>query len=264
MNIDLKGKSALVTGSTSGIGFAIAKSLAASGAKVYINGRSAERVNESVAKMKKEIPGADITGIVADLQTAKGAEEIFSQLKAVDILINNLGIFEAKPFFEITDNDWQRFFDVNVMSAIRMSRHYTPKMVDKKWGRVIFIASESAIQIPTEMVHYGMTKTAMLAVSRGLAQTVAGSGVTVNTVMPGPTKTEGVEVFVKNLSTIPNAPFAEQEKEFFATSRRGSLIQRFITTEEVANVVTYLSSEQASATTGAGVRVDGGIAPWLM
>lgn len=264
MNIDLKGKSALITGSTSGIGYAIAKGLAASGAKVFLNGRSADRVNESVTKLTKEIPGADVVGVVADLQTANGAEEIFSKVKEIDILINNLGIFEAKPFFEITDSDWQRFFDVNVMSAIRMSRHYTPKMIDKKWGRVIFIASESAIQIPTEMVHYGMTKTAMLSVSRGLAQTVAGTGVTVNTVMPGPTKTDGVELFVKNLSTIPNASFAEQEKEFFAASRPGSLIKRFITTDEVANIVTYLSSELASATTGAGVRVDGGIASSLM
>lgn len=264
MKIDLKGKTALVTGSTGGIGYAIAKGLAESGAKVYVNGRTAERVNESVAKLKKEISGADAAGIVADLQTAKGAEEIFSQLKEVDILINNLGIFEAKPFFDITDNDWQRFFDVNVMSAIRMSRHYTPKMVNKKWGRVIFIASESAIQIPTEMVHYGMTKTAMLSVSRGLAQTVAGTGVTVNTVMPGPTKTEGVEVFVKNLSSTPDAPFEEQEKEFFRVSRPGSLIQRFIRTEEVSYLVTYLSSELSSATTGAGLRVDGGVAPSLM
>ncbi|KYG66474.1 oxidoreductase [Bdellovibrio bacteriovorus] len=264
MNISLKGKSALVTGSTLGIGFAIAKGLAASGAKTYVNGRTADRVAEAVKLIKQEIPDADVKGIVADLQDKKGADKLFAELKEVDILVNNLGIFEAKPFFEITDEDWQKFYDVNVMSAIRMSRFYTPKMVDKKWGRVLFIASESAIQIPTEMVHYGMTKTAMLAISRGLAQTVAGSGVTVNTVLPGPTKTEGVEVFVKSLSSTPEAPFAVQEQEFFKVARPGSLIKRFIKTEEVASMVTYLSSDLASATTGAGLRVDGGVAPFIL
>lgn len=264
MNISLKGKSALVTGSTLGIGFAIAKDLAAAGAKTYVNGRSADRVAEAVNQIKKELPQADVHGVVADLQKAEGAEKLFAELKQVDILVNNLGIFEAKPFFEITDEDWQKFYEVNVLSAIRMSRYYTPKMVDKKWGRVLLIASESAIQIPTEMVHYGMTKTAMLAVSRGLAQTVAGTGVTVNTVLPGPTKTEGVEVFVKSLSSTPDASFAVQEKEFFEVSRPGSLIKRFITTQEVANMVTYLSSDLASATTGAGLRVDGGVAPFIL
>lgn len=264
MNIDLTDKIALVTGSTSGIGFAIAKGLAQAGATVHINGRSKERVEQAISSLQGSVPGAKIFGHVADLGVVEGAGHLFHELKEIDILVNNLGIFEPKPFFEITDEDWTHFFEVNVMSAIRMSRHFTPKMVARNWGRVLFIASESAIQIPTEMIHYGMTKTAMLAVSRGLAQTVAGTGVTVNTILPGPTRTDGVEVFVKKLASNPDASFEEQEKEFFSKSRAGSLIKRFVTVEEIASTVTYISSKEASATTGAGIKVDGGIAPSLM
>lgn len=264
MNIQLKGKTAFVTGSTLGIGLAIARGLAATGAKVIVNGRTEARVNEAIAKLKSEFPNAEIEGLAADLGTAEGAERAYAELPAVDILVNNLGIFEPKPFFEIPDEDWHRFFDVNVLSGIRMSRHFAPKMRERGWGRVIFIASESAIMIPTEMIHYGMTKTAMLAVSRGLAQELAGTGVTVNTVLPGPTITEGVDEFVRKLAADPTQPFEALEKEFFAKSRPGSLLQRFITPEEVANLVTYVASEEAAATTGAGLRVDGGLATSLL
>lgn len=264
MNIELKGKTAFVTGSTLGIGLAIARGLVATGAKVIVNGRTEARVNEAIAKLKAEYPNAEIEGIAADLGTAEGAEKAYAELPEVDILVNNLGIFEPKPFFEIPDEDWHRFFDVNVLSGIRMSRHYAPGMRERGWGRVIFIASESAIMIPTEMIHYGMTKTAMLAVSRGLAQELKGTGVTVNTVLPGPTITEGVDEFVRKLAADPSLPFEELEKEFFANARPGSLLQRFITPEEVANLVTYVASEQSAATTGAGLRVDGGLATSLL
>jgi len=259
MNIDLNGKTALVTGSTIGIGFSIAQRLAKSGAIVYVNGRSEERVTEAVQRLQDSVPGANVYGIAADLGTAAGTQTVVKQLKEVDILINNLGIFEPKPFFEISDSDWQKFFDVNVMSAVRLSRHFTPKMVKKKWGRVIFIASESAVQIPAEMVHYGMTKTALLAVSRGLAETVAATGVTVNAVLPGPTKSEGVMTFIEKMTSETKRSFESIEEEFFKTVRPTSLIKRFATPEEVANFVTYIASKEASATTGAALRVDGGV-----
>ena len=264
MKIDLTGKTALVTGSTAGIGFAIARSLAESGAEVIVNGRSKERVSGAVRKIKDEFPAAGVSGVAADLGTSDGAESLYKEVPYVDILVNNLGIFEPKPFFEITDDDWQRFFDVNVMSGVRISRRYTPGMVERKWGRVIFIASESAIQIPVEMVHYGTTKTAQLAVSRGLAATVAGTGVTVNTVMPGPTWSEGVEVFVQGMVSGPDKDFEAIEKEFFETARPGSLINRFATPEEIANLVTYIASPLSSATTGAALRADGGVANFIL
>lgn len=260
MKIDLTGKAALVTGSTAGIGFAIARSLAESGAKVIVNGRSHDRVSGAVRKIKDDFPAAGVTGVAADLGTPEGAESLYKEVPFIDILVNNLGIFEPRPFFEITDDDWQKFFDVNVMSAVRMSRHFTPGMVERKWGRVIFIASESAIQIPVEMVHYGMTKTAMLAVSRGLA----GTGVTVNTVMPGPTWSEGVEVFVQGMVPDPGKDFEAIEEEFFRTARPGSLINRFATPEEIANLVTYVASPLSSATTGAALRADGGVANFIL
>lgn len=260
MKIDLTGKAALVTGSTAGIGFAIARSLAESGAKVIVNGRSHDRVSGAVRKIKDDFPAAGVTGVAADLGTPEGAESLYKEVPFIDILVNNLGIFEPRPFFEITDDDWQKFFDVNVMSAVRMSRHFTPGMVERKWGRVIFIASESAIQIPVEMVHYGMTKTAMLAVSRGLA----GTGVTVNTVMPGPTWSEGVEVFVQGMVPDPDKGFEAIEEEFFRTARPGSLINRFATPEEIANLVTYVASPLSSATTGAALRADGGVANFIL
>jgi len=264
MKIDLTGKRALVTGSTAGIGFAIARSLAESGAGVIVNGRSERRVFGAVLNIKNEFPGADVSGVAADLGTADGAESLFKKVPDVDILVNNLGIFEPRPFFEIADADWQRFFDVNVMSGVRMSRRYTPGMVERKWGRVIFIASESAIQIPVEMVHYGMTKTAQLAVSRGLAATVAGTGVTVNTVLPGPTWSEGVEIFVQGMVSDPDKDFQSIEKEFFETARPGSLINRFATPGEIANLVTYIASPLSSATTGAALRADGGVANFIL
>ncbi|MGQ3889104.1 SDR family NAD(P)-dependent oxidoreductase [Legionella sp. CNM-1927-20] len=264
MKIDLKGKKALITGSTKGIGLAIAKNLAEAGAKVYLNGRSEEGLEKAKEQILTDFPRADIVTVAADLQDQEGAEIIFKQILDIDILINNLGIFEPTPFFEITDSIWLKFFNVNFMSAVRMTRHFTPGMVQKKWGRVIFISSESAIQIPVEMIHYGMTKTALLALSRGLAETVAGTGVTVNTVMPGPTKTEGVELFVRQLAADPQKNFEELEKEFFTHFRPNSLIKRFVTPKEVANLVTYIASPEASGTTGSTLRVDGGLAQSLL
>jgi len=242
MKIDLTGKTALVTGSTAGIGFAIARKFADAGAKVHINGRSQDRVLQATQKIARDFPKADIVGVTADLQNPEGAKTLYEKVPQVDILINNLGIFEPKPFFEITDSDWQKFFDVNVMSAVRMSRHFTPGMVQRKWGRVIFIVSEAAITIPVDMIHYAMTKTALLSISRGLAETVAATGVTVNAIMPGPTRTEGAEVFVRQLAADPNKSFEDLEKEFFTVSRPGSLLKRFVTTQEVANLVTYFKT----------------------
>ena len=259
MIISLKGKTAIVTGSTAGIGHAIAQGLADSGASVIVNGRTEQRVKEAIEQIKAKSPMADVKGLAADLGTAEGAKELIARFPETDILINNLGIFEPKPFFEIPDEDWERFFRVNVLSGVRLARHYAPGMVQRKWGRVIFISSESGVQIPAEMVQYGMTKTAQLAVSRGLAETVAGTGVTVNAVLPGPTRSEGVEKFVEQVGRQSGKSFEQMEKDFFRTMRPSSLLKRFATNEEVANMVVYLSSEQASATTGASVRVDGGV-----
>jgi len=258
MKIDLTGKTAIVTGSTAGIGFAIAKGLAQAGALVVVNGRTAERVEEALGEIKS-LSSVKARGLAADLGTAEGAAKLIREFPQADILVNNLGIFEAKPFFEIPDEDWERFFRVNVLSGARLSRHYTPGMVQKGWGRVVFISSESAVQIPAEMVHYGMTKTAQLGLSRGLAETVAGTGVTVNAVLPGPTRSEGVEGFVESLAKQSGKSLEEVEKDFFKTMRPSSLIKRFATTQEVANLVVYVCSEQASATTGAALRVDGGV-----
>lgn len=259
MNIDLNGKIALVSGSTAGIGLAIAQTLAESRAQVILNGRSQKRVEDAIEQILKKVPDAKLVGIAADLGTAEGATKIINKFPQVDILVNNMGIFEPKGFFDISDADWMRFFEANVLSGIRLSRYYTPLMVKKNWGRVIFISSESAIQIPAEMVHYGMTKTAQLAVARGLAETVAGTGVTVNSVLPGPTNSEGVSGFVANLAKQANKTESEVEKDFFKHIRPSSLIQRFATTQEVANLVVYVASEQASATTGAALKVDGGV-----
>lgn len=264
MKIDLTGKKALITGSTAGIGLAIARNLVEVGATVYLNGRTEERVASAKKQILRDFPNADVYGVAADLENQAGAEILFKKIPDVDILINNLGIFEPKSFFEITDSMWLKFFNINFMSAVRMSRHFTKGMVQKKWGRVIFISSESAIQVPVEMIHYGMTKTALLSLSRGLAETVAGSGVTVNTIMPGPTKTEGVELFVRELAVDNVKNFEELEKEFFIHFRPGSLIKRFISAKEVANLVTYVSSSEASGTTGATLRVDGGLAQSLL
>ena len=265
MEIILENKLAIVTGSTAGIGFAIAKGLAASGANVVLNGRTQARVDEGIGRLKSEIDASSLSrkpsirGVAADLSTREGAGAFVAQVTDADILVNNLGIFEPKPFFEIPDDDWERFFQVNVMSAVRMSRHYTPKMVARGWGRVQFLSSESGIATPAEMVHYGMTKTALLAVSRGLAETVAGTGVTVNAVLPGPTASEGVEQFVKDLAESGNKTPKQVEQEFFANTRPTSLIKRFETVEEIANMCVFLASERASAVTGTAVRVDGGV-----
>ncbi|GAA2833323.1 SDR family NAD(P)-dependent oxidoreductase [Crossiella cryophila] len=261
MKIDLTGRTALVTGSTSGIGYAVAAGFAQAGAAVVVNGRSADRVEQAVAKLKAETGSATITGVAADIATAEGADGLFEQLPDVDILINNTGIFEPKPVFEITDADWLRFFEVNVLSGVRLSRHYAPRMAARGWGRVIFVSSESAVMIPREMVHYGMTKTAQLSVARGLALEVAGTGVTVNSVLPGSTLTEGVRTFIGEL--YPDLPFEAAEREFMATDRPTSLLKRLIRPEEIANLIVYTASEGASATTGAALRVDGGLIPTI-
>jgi len=257
MDLQLKGKKALVTGSTAGIGFATARSLAAESASVIVNGRTQKRVDAAIAEIRKSHPGADVTGIAADVSNAAGCAKLTEALPAVDILVNNMGIFEPKPFEQIPDEDWMRFFEANVMSGVRLSRHYLPSMRAKNWGRILFVSSESAVQIPAEMIHYGMTKTAQVAVARGIAETVAGSGITVNSVLAGPTLSEGVEKFVEQMGGAGGT--AAFEKEFFQKVRPSSLLKRFATIDEVAYMITYLSSPLASATTGAAVRVDGGV-----
>ena len=258
MDLKLKNKRALVSGSTAGIGLAIATRLADEGARVLINGRRQAAVDKAVTTLKAG-SGRDVEGFAGDLSTAAAAEELAKRHPDVDILVNNLGIFEPKPFEEIPDADWQRFFDVNVLSGVRLVRLYLPRMKQMNWGRIIFISSESAIQIPTEMIHYGMTKTAQIAVARGLAESVAGTGITVNSVLPGPTKSRGVVDFVGALTEGSNKSFDEFETEFFEKVRPTSLLKRFATPEEVASLVTYVASPLASATTGAALRVDGGV-----
>jgi NAD(P)-dependent dehydrogenase (short-subunit alcohol dehydrogenase family) len=257
MNLRLTDKTALVSGSTKGIGFAIATGLAREGARVIVNGRSEKAVAEATKQIDQAVPKAMIEGFVGDLSTAASVETLLQRFPLVDILVNNLGIFEPKPFEDIPDEDWRRFFEVNVLSGVRLSRAYLPGMKERNWGRIVFISSESAINTPAEMIHYGMTKTAQLAVSRGLAQSCAGTGVTVNAVLPGPTHSAGVEEFAAQLSG--GKPFAEFEAEFFKTVRPSSLLKRFATTEEVANLVTYECSPLSAATNGAALRVDGGV-----
>ncbi|TVS85076.1 SDR family NAD(P)-dependent oxidoreductase [Mycobacterium helveticum] len=259
MRIELSGRRSLVSGSTAGIGYAIARGLAGAGARVVINGRTGRRVDEAVARLRDEVPGADIAGVAADVGTRAGIAELLEQEPDVDVLVANAGIFEPKPFAEITDDDWQRFFDVNVMGAVRLARHYVPRMAARGWGRAVFISSESALHIPAEMVHYGVTKTALLAVARGLAESYPASGVTVNSVLPGPTRSEGVATFLKELAGRSGQTSEDAEREFLATERPTSLLGRFATTDEVANLVVYVCSPQAAATTGAALRVDGGV-----
>lgn len=257
MNLELIDKTALVSGSTKGIGFAIASQLAAEGARVIVNGRSEKAVEAALKQIRQDVPENKAEGFVGDLSTTTGVDTLVKQFPAVDILVNNLGIFEPKPFEEIPDEDWQRFFDVNVLTAVRLSRAYVPGMKQRKWGRIVFISSESAIQIPVEMIHYGVTKTALLGLSRGLAETCAGTGVTVNAILPGPTRSAGVEEFVTKLSA--GQTFENFEKEFFTSIRPSSLIKRFETPAEVASLVTFVCSPVASAITGAALRVDGGV-----
>jgi NAD(P)-dependent dehydrogenase (short-subunit alcohol dehydrogenase family) len=257
MELQLTNKLALVSGSTKGIGLAIATGLAREGARVIINGRTDASVSEAIARIHKAVPRAKLESYPGDLSDGSTAEILSKEFPDVEILVNNLGIFEPKPFDEIPDEDWRRFFEVNVLSGVRLSRLFLPGMKKRNWGRIIFISSESGIQIPAEMIHYGMTKTAQLAVSRGIAETCAGTGVTCNAVLPGPTRSDGVDEFVKQLSG--GKPFADFEKEFFKSIRPSSLIKRFASTEEVANMVVYVCSPLSSATNGAALRVDGGV-----
>jgi len=259
MDFGLKGKTAVVSGSTAGIGFAIAVALAAEGARVIVNGRTEARVATALQNLRQLVKDADVRGVSADLGTAQGVAAFLQQIPQTDILVNNLGIFEIKPFLEIPDSDWLRFFEVNVLSGVRLSRHYLPGMLKKNWGRVIFISSESAQQIPTEMIHYGMTKTAQVAVARGLAQSVAGTGVTVNSILAGPTASEGAGVFVESMAKQQGVTKAEIEKQFFSTARPSSLLKRFETTEEVAAVAAFIASAQATAINGSAVRAEGGV-----
>jgi NAD(P)-dependent dehydrogenase (short-subunit alcohol dehydrogenase family) len=260
MKIDLSGKTALVTGSTSGIGHAIAKGLAVAGASVVVNGRTQAKVDAAVAALAKALAdNSKVRGIAADVSTAAGCAALVAALPDVDILINNAGIFEPKGFFDIPDEDWTRFVEVNVMSGVRLSRAYLKGMLKRNWGRVVFISSESALNIPKEMIHYGVTKTAQLAVSRGLAEMTRGTAVTVNSVLPGPTMSEGVETFVKDLAKQNGQSVEEAASQFVKQFRPTSLLQRFASVEEIANMVVYVSSKEASATNGAALRAEGGI-----
>jgi len=259
MDLQLKNKTALVSGSTAGIGYAIAKNLAAEGAKVIVNGRTAERVNAAVAQIKADTGNNEVSGAIADFSKPEQIAELIKQVPQVDILINNVAIFEPKAFADISDEDWLRFYELNVLSGIRLSRAYFDGMLQRNWGRIIFISSESAIQIPSEMIHYGMTKTAQLAIARGLAELTKGTNVTVNSVLPGPTLSEGVGGFVEQLAKDQNKTQDEVSKDFFVHMRPTSIIQRFLTPDEVANMVTYLSSPLAAATNGAAIRAEGGL-----
>ncbi len=257
MNLDLTGRLALVSGSTAGIGHAIATALAAEGARVIVNGRTQAAVDAAMARIQPPAGGA-VLGFAGDLSTAAAAEALVAAHPGIEILVNNLGIFEPKPFEDIADADWTRFFDVNVLSGVRLARLVLPSLKRANWGRIIVISSESAVQIPAEMVHYGMTKTAQLAVSRGLAEAVAGTGITVNSVLPGPTRSRGVGDFVEALAKADGKTFEAYEKEFFEKVRPTSLIKRFETPEEIASMVAYIASPLSSGTTGAALRVDGG------
>jgi NAD(P)-dependent dehydrogenase (short-subunit alcohol dehydrogenase family) len=259
MDLQLSGKRALVSGSTAGIGLAIATALAREGARVTLNGRTAARVDEAVAQVKRDVPGANVEGMAADLGTAEGARRVIGALNEVDILVNNLGIYEIKPFEQISDEDWARIMEVNVISGVRLSRHYFPAMLKRGWGRVLFISSESAVQIPTELIHYGVTKTAQVALARGMAELTAATGVTVNSVLVGPTRSEGVEQFVADMARGRGVTEKQVEEDFFKSVRPSSLIKRFETSEEVAAVVAFLCSPVASAINGAAVRAEGGV-----
>jgi NAD(P)-dependent dehydrogenase (short-subunit alcohol dehydrogenase family) len=259
MNLGLEGKRVLVTGSTAGIGFAAAETFVREGAHVIINGRTTARVDAALSELRKKAPNARVEGVAADLSTSAGCARVIEAHGEVDVLVNNMGIFEPKPFEEISDADWLRFFEANVLSGIRLARHYVSGMRARNWGRIVFVSSESGIQIPTEMIHYGVTKTAQIAVARGLAETLAGTNVTVNSVLPGPTASEGVGSFVAQLAASQGKDTKTVEAEFFKTARPSSIVQRFETTAEIAAVIAFVCSSQASAITGAAVRADGGV-----
>src|ERR1700682_3279198 len=259
MNLQLAGKKALVTGSTAGIGFATARALAAEAASVIINGRGQARVEAAIREIRKLNPSANVTGVAADVSTAPGCEKLIQAVPAVDILVNNMGLFEPKPFEKIPDEDWMRFFEANVMRGVRLSRHYLSGMRERNWGRIVFVSSESAVQIPAEMIHYGMTKTAQVAVARGIAETVTGTRITVNSVLAGPTRSEGVETFIAQMGAQAGITAEQIETDFFKNVRPSSLLKRFATIDEVAYTIVFLCSPLASATTGAAIRVDGGV-----
>ena len=259
MDLQLKAKTALVTGSTAGIGLAIAGALAREGASVVITGRTQERVDDAIENVWREIRDAKISGIAADLATSDGISKCIQDVPTVDVLVNNLGIYEPKPFEQITDDDWHAIIETNFMSGVRLSRHYLSRMKAANWGRIIFISSESATNIPVEMIHYGVTKTMQVALARGLAETTAGTDVTVNSVLAGPTRSEGVEKFIVDMARTKNVTPDKIEKEFFQTARPSSLLQRFATTDEVAALVTFVASPLSSATNGAALRVEGGL-----
>jgi NAD(P)-dependent dehydrogenase (short-subunit alcohol dehydrogenase family) len=264
MIINLTGRRAVITGSTAGIGRATAEGLARAGASIILNGRGQERVSSAVRDMRKAFPENDITGIAADLSTAEGVAALTSYAPVADILVNNVGTARPKPFADLTDKDWEDIFQLNVMSGVRATRHYLPKMLQKGWGRVVFISSESAVNIPKEMIDYGMTKTAQLAISRGLAESVAGTGITVNAILPGPTRSEILSNWMEAQARSEGVTQAQAEQAFLQSNRPTTLIKRFATTDEVANLIVYVCSEQASATTGAGLRVDGGVVRFLV
>jgi NAD(P)-dependent dehydrogenase (short-subunit alcohol dehydrogenase family) len=259
MNLQLDGKKALVTGSTAGIGFAIARALAREGASVVITGRTQRRVDGAIESIRNEVHGAKVTGIAADLAIPDGISKTIQAVPALDVLVNNLGVYEVKPFEQITDADWHAIIETNFMSGVRLSRHYLPRMKAANWGRIIFVSSESATNIPVEMIHYGVTKTMQVALARGLAETTAGSAVTVNSVLAGPTRSEGVEKFIADMARTKNVTPDDVEKEFFHTARPSSLLQRFATSDEVAALVAFVASSLSSATNGAALRVEGGV-----
>jgi len=260
MDLQLNGKRAIVTGSTAGIGLATAVALAREGAAVVVNGRTQPRVDSAITQVRNAAGSrAQVTGVAADLSTAEGCERLNAAAPDADVLVNNMGIFEPKPFEQITDADWLHFFEANVLSGVRLSRHNLPRMLKRGWGRIVFVSSESAVQIPSEMIHYGMTKTAQVSIARGMAETTTGTGVTVNSVLPGPTKSEGVATFVGQLAEQRGVGFDQMEQEFFRSTRPTSLLRRFITPVEVANLIAYVCSPASSATNGAALRVDGGV-----
>ena len=264
MDLELGKRRALVTGSTAGIGYAIARGLAAEGAQVAITGRTQSSVDGALARLRKELPKASAEGIAADCATAQGAQAVFARVPEMDILVNNLGIYGRMPFFDIPDAEWQRYFEVNVLSGVRFARHYAPPMAKRGWGRILFISSESGLNIPREMIHYGMSKTAQLAISHGLAMELAGTGVTVNSVLPGPTRTENTERMRADRAKAAGKTVQEIEAGFFRDYRPTSILRRFTSAEEVANLAVYLCGAGASATTGAALRADGGVVNQIM